>query len=72
MDDFMREDKWEVEYEEEEEDNDEAEEEEESEPDYKSYEEAKLKKQLSMYEILKEDLEQYVTHMLVLGFNSSK
>ena len=71
MDGLMREDRWEVEYEEEEGD-DELGEEEGSEPDYESYEEAELKKQLSMYESLKKDLEQYVTQMPVLGFNSSK
>ena len=70
MDGLMREDRWEVEYEEE--GDDELEEEEGSEPDYESYEEAELKKQLSMYERLKKDLEQYVTQMPVLGFNSSK
>ena len=70
MDGLMREDRWEVEYEEE--GDDELEEEEGSEPDYQSYEEVELKKQLSLYESLKKDLEQYVTQMPVLGFNSSK
>ena len=71
MDGLMREDRWEVEYEEDEGD-DEVDGEEGSEPDYANYEEAELKKQLSVYESLKKDLEQYVTQMPVLGFNSSK
>ena len=59
MDGLMREDRWEVEYEEEEEEgDDELKEEEGSEPDYQSYEEVELKKQLSLYESLKKDLVQ--------------
>ena len=70
----MQEDRWNLDFDDNEDadDADDVSNDEDEEESYGSYEEAEIKCQLKTFQRLKDQLDQYIRQIPVLGFNSSK